>query len=59
MGERSELFWLPAIASLAEVIALLSVSEAEQARVPGLPGLVLLIFGNVDFNDGFLMIYLC
>ena len=32
MGERSELFWLRAIASLAEVIASLSVSEAEQAR---------------------------
>ena len=31
MGERSELFWLRAIASLAEVIASLSVSEAEQA----------------------------
>ena len=29
MGERSELFWLRAIASLAEVIAPLSVSEAE------------------------------
>ena len=32
MGKRSELFWLRAIASLAEVIASLSVSEAEQAR---------------------------
>ena len=32
MGERSELFWLRAIASLAEVIAPLSISEAEQAR---------------------------
>ena len=31
MGQRSELFWLQAIASLAEVIAFLSVSEAEQA----------------------------
>ena len=31
MGKRSELFWLRAIASLAEVIASLSVSEAEQA----------------------------
>ena len=29
LGERSELFWLRAIASLAEVIAPLSVSEAE------------------------------
>ena len=33
MGERSEQFWLRAIASLAEVIAPLSVSEAEQARL--------------------------
>ena len=33
MGGRSELFWLRAIASLAEVIAPLSVSEAEQARL--------------------------
>ena len=31
LGERSELFWLRAIASLAEVFASLSVSEAEQA----------------------------
>ena len=31
MGERSELFLLRAIASLAELIAPLSVSEAEQA----------------------------
>ena len=31
MGERSELFWLRAIASLAKVIAQLSVSEADQA----------------------------
>ena len=31
MGERSELFLLRAIASLAEVIASLSISEAEQA----------------------------
>ena len=31
MGERSELFWLRAITSLAEVLASLSVSEAEQA----------------------------
>ena len=30
MGERSELFWLRAIASLAEVIASPSVSDAEQ-----------------------------
>ena len=33
LGERSELFWLRAIASLAEVIAPLSVSEAERARL--------------------------
>ena len=33
MGERSELFWLRAIASLAQVFAPLSVSEAEQARL--------------------------
>ena len=32
MGEQSKLFWLQAIASLAEVIAPLNVSEAEQAR---------------------------
>ena len=32
MGKRSELFWLRAIASLADVIAPLSISEAEQAR---------------------------
>ena len=32
MGERSELFLLRAIASLADVFASLSVSEAEQAR---------------------------
>ena len=33
MGERSKQFWLRAIASLAEVIAPLSVSEAERARL--------------------------
>ena len=33
LGERSELFWLRAIASLAEVIVPLSVSEAERARL--------------------------
>ena len=31
MRERSELFWLRAIASLVEVIAPLSISEAERA----------------------------